>query len=282
MSDVVALAKPRITMTVLLTLVGGLYMALPRVSLPTLFWLLLGTSLVVGGANALNMYIERDIDGRMTRTCSRPLPTGRMAPWVALALGLSWTLLSLPILWFGVQPLTAWLAAFANASYVLLYTPLKQRTSWAVVVGAVPGAMPPLLGWTAATGRLDPGGISLFLILLVWQIPHFHAIALFRRDEYARAGLHVLPVTRGIAATKRSIVLWTALLVAVTLVPSALSMVHAAYLPIACVLGGVLLGRAWAGSSAQDDNLWAKRFFLLSIPYLLLIFAVLLLTRRGA
>src|SRR6185312_1895018 len=191
--DFIALTKPRITTMVIVTTAGGLFLAPSEVSARVALCAILGVSMIVAGANALNMYIERDVDRHMTRTRNRPLPAGRVSPRAALIFGVALTVLSLPILAFGVNPLTAMLAALANVIYVLAYTPLKQRSHLALEVGAIPGAMPPLLGWTAATNRVDAAGLVLFAILFFWQLPHFHAIALFRREEYARAGLQVLP-----------------------------------------------------------------------------------------
>jgi protoheme IX farnesyltransferase len=277
--DVVALAKPRITLMVVLTTLGGLFMAPEAVTGSTVLWTVLGTSLIVAGANALNMFLERDIDRYMTRTADRPLPSGRMAPWVALVFGVAFSVAAIPVLAFGANAMTALLAVIANLSYVFLYTPLKQRSWIAVLVGAVPGAMPPLMGWTAATGELTLPGLALFSILFFWQIPHFHAIAFFRKDEYARAGLKVLPSQHGELTTKRHIVLTTAFLVGISLAPHALGLVSARYLFAAVALGAVFFGWAVAGLRRDATTRWARSFFGVSMPYLVLIFASLLLTR---
>lgn len=278
-SDVFALGKPRVTVMVLMTTLGGLFMAPARPDLFVVVWALAGTALVVTGANALNMYLERDVDRHMPRTRRRPLPAGRMAPWVALAIGLFASLVALPLLWVGANPVTALLAAAANASYVLLYTPLKQRSWVALLVGAVPGAVPPLLGWTAATGHLDPGGLALFGVLFVWQIPHFHAIALFRRDDYARAGIKVLPNQGGVGVTKLHILGTTLLLAAVTYAPLAIGLVRPWYGVIATLLNAVLIASALAGLRASAGVRWARSFFALSLPYLTLLVLALLLAR---
>jgi protoheme IX farnesyltransferase len=280
-SDVFALGKPRVTVMVLVTTLGGLFMAPRRPDLFGVIWALAGTGLIVVGANALNMYLERELDGRMSRTRERPLPAGRMAPWVALAFGLFASVVALPILWVGAGPITALLAAAANASYVLLYTPLKQRSWLALLVGAVPGAMPPLLGWTAATGHIDAGGLALFGILFVWQVPHFHAIALFRRAEYARAGLKVLPNRAGVGATKVHILASSFALAAVTYAPLALGMVRPWYGAVASLLNAGLLSLAFRGLRPSADVRWARRFFALSMPYLALLVTALLLARAG-
>lgn len=277
--DFFALAKPRITAMVLVTTAGGLWLAPAHVSATTIALALVGVALIVSGANALNMVIERDLDGLMKRTKNRPLPTGRLAPRPALIFGVVCSVLAVPILGFGVNATTALLAVLANLLYVLAYTPLKQRSHFALQVGAVPGAIPPLLGWTAATGRVDAGGLVLFAILFLWQIPHFHAIALFRRTEYARAGLVVLPNARGIAATKLHIAATTAVLLFVSLLPFLTGMVGPLYVPAASFLGVVLFGWALVGLRPEAGDKWARSFFGASLPYVVLLFAALLATK---
>jgi protoheme IX farnesyltransferase len=279
LSDLVALTKPRITTTVLATTLGGYFFGQPGHDGAKLAATVAGTALVVGGANALNMYLERDSDRYMRRTSQRPLPAGRMSPGVALYFGLGLTLVALLILTFAVNPVAGLLAAIANTSYVLLYTPLKPRSSAAVWVGAVPGAIPPLLGWACATGGVDLTGLSLFSILFFWQIPHFHAIALFRQEEYARAGLKVLPLERGDEVTRQRIALWSLVLLAVSLVPYLLGLTSLAYLAAALLLGLPFVALALSGLRDQVDARWAHRLFGFSIPYLVALFAALLATR---
>jgi len=273
--DVVALAKPRITALVIVTTAGGLWLSPSRAPTATALWALVGTVLIVAGANALNMYIEREIDGRMTRTQNRPLPAGRMAPRVALWFGVLTSVLAIPVLAIGVNATTALLALLANLSYVLAYTPLKQRSHWALLVGAVPGAMPPLLGWTAATGRIDAGGMVLFGILFLWQVPHFHAISIFRRDDYARAGLKVMPNTHGIKATKHSIVRYTFALVAVSLLLVPLGVESGAYLLPAGALGATFFAWGCWGLRPAAQDRWARWLFVVSIVYLVALFCAL-------
>lgn len=266
---------------VLITMVGGMAMAPQQLDLPLALLAVLGVALIVSGANALNMWLERDIDGHMTRTKNRPLPAGRMAPSTALAFGLFTTALAIPILLVSTNPAATTLAAFANVSYVLAYTPLKQKTWLAVLVGAVPGAMPPLIGYAAARGGIDMPGLSLFAILFVWQIPHFHAIALFRAEEYQRAGLEVLPNARGVAVTKLHIVVATAALVLVSVAPWVMGMVSFVYVALALALGVGFLGYAMAGLREAAGPVWAKRFFVSSMPYLVLVFGALIATKLG-
>jgi protoheme IX farnesyltransferase len=278
LADLVALTKPRLSVVVLSTTLGGFFMGVPRaaaVSGSKLAAVVVGTALVVGGANALNMYLERDSDRFMQRTASRPLPAGRMAPQVALVFGLVLTFVALLVLAIGAGPIAALLAAIANSSYVLLYTPMKARSWWAVWAGAIP----PLLGWAAATGRVDLAGLSLFGLLFFWQIPHFHAIALFRSDEYARAGLKVLPIEQGEPMTRRHIAFWGCVLLAATLAPWALGLAGFGYLVAALGLGIPFAALGLMGLRAQVPATWPRRYFGLSIPYLIGLFAALLASR---
>src|SRR6185503_3592759 len=270
LADLVALAKPRITALVLITTAGGYWLA------PVKAGPMLGTVLIVAGANALNMYLERDVDGRMERTKDRTLPAGRLAPRVALWFGVALSVAAVPILAIGANATTALLAVLANLSYVLAYTPLKQRSHWALLVGAVPGAMPPLLGWTAATGRIGAGGIVLFAILFLWQVPHFLAISIFRKDEYARAGLKVMPNTVGLRATKHSIARYLFALLAVSLLLVPLGVARTGYTFLAGALGTIFLGWGCWGLREEAGARWARSLFGISILYLALLFCALM------
>lgn len=278
--DLVTLAKPRITFMVVVTAAGGLLLSrrmpdVPALSAATILSTLLGCALIVSGANALNMYIERDVDRRMDRTKNRPLPAGRMSPRVALWFGVLMSAVAIPVLAIGANALTALLAIIANLLYVLAYTPLKQHSPYALHVGAIPGAIPPLLGWTAGTGRIDAAGAVLFGILFLWQIPHFCAISLFRKADYARAGIFVLPNVTGELATRHTIVRWTFALLAVSLLVVPLGVAHHGYLMAATVLGAVFF--VWGCYGLRDGTgaKWAKSLFAISIVYLVLLFAVL-------
>jgi protoheme IX farnesyltransferase len=266
--DLVALAKPRITALVITTTAGGLWLSPVKAGPLVITLALLGTVLIVSGANALNMYLEREIDGHMDRTRDRPLPAGRLAPRVALWFGVALSVLAIPILALGVN--------------VLAYTPLKQRSHWALLVGAVPGAMPPLLGWTAATGAIGAGGLVLFGILFLWQVPHFLAISIFRRADYARAGLKVMPNTAGMRATKHSIVRYLLALVATSLLLVPLGVERTFYLPCASVLGAVFFGWGCYGLRESAGDRWARSLFGVSILYLVLLFCALAVLARGA
>ncbi|HTP24803.1 MAG TPA: heme o synthase, partial [Anaeromyxobacteraceae bacterium] len=195
--DVLALAKPRLTLLVVCTAAGGLWLAPGRRNGVTAAALAIGTSLVVGAANALNQLLERHVDARMRRTRNRPLAAGRLEPWVAVAFGLGLPALALPMLAALTNNLTSALAALALFTYVVIYTPMKQRSSLALFVGAIPGAIPPLMGFSAATGRIDAGGLALFALLFFWQLPHFLAASVYLKEDYARAGLRVFALVHG-------------------------------------------------------------------------------------
>jgi protoheme IX farnesyltransferase len=236
------------------------------------------TALVVGSANALNMYIERFPDRLMERTRNRPLATGRLSPDLALAFGVGLGLVSVPVLAIAVNAITGLLAAFALLSYVLVYTPLKRRTTASLLIGAVPGAIPPLLGWTAVTGRVEWPGLLLFGVLFLWQVPHFLAIATFRRDDYARAGLKILPVERGDRVTRVHVVAYLVALLAVSFALVASGVGGPFYLGAAVVLGAIFLGVGLWGLRPSAGVRWARGLFAVSIVYLVLLFAALMMS----
>jgi protoheme IX farnesyltransferase len=278
--DVVALTKPRITLLVIITMVGGMGLAkrvdpLAEFSLSKAFFALLGTTLVVSGASAFNMYLERDTDALMERTRRRPLPGGRLVPRVALAVGSLFGFAAVPLLLWQVNLTTGLLAGFALVVYSFVYTPLKRRTTLALPIGAVPGAVPPLLGWTAVTGRIDIAGLVLFAILFLWQLPHSLAIATFRSEDYKRAGTKVLPVERGDRVTRIHIVVESILLVGVSVLPFPLRVASAFYLVSALLLGAGFLAFAFAGLRRAAGHRWARWLFAMSILYLVLLMAAL-------
>lgn len=277
-ADIVSLTKPRVTCLVLLTGAAGAGMSGPRADLWTLTMALIGTALIVGGANALNMWLERDVDAKMARTRHRPLPSGRMSPDVALACGVVLATTSIPLL-FAVNTVTGCLGCAALATYVGLYTPLKRRTDMALLVGAVPGAIPPVLGWTSATGAIGAGGVLLFALLFFWQLPHFAAISIARADDYARANLKVMSTVRGERATRWTVFAWSILLVGASLLFVPLGIASPRYGVVALVLAVPCLGLAAAGLSSSarfDARRWATRVFGFSIPHLTLLIVALL------
>lgn len=278
--DLVALTKPRITLMVVITAAGGMWLAPERLPAAIIAIMLATTAAVVGAANAFNCYLERDTDRLMARTMRRPLPDGRLSPRSALVLGAVLAMLSVPILTFAVNPLTGLLGAIALVSYVAIYTPLKPITPTALLVGAVPGALPPLMGWTAATGRLDAPGLVLFGVLFLWQVPHFLAISIFRQEEYERAGLKVLPSVRGIDAAKRQAVLYAVCTVVLSLFLVPLQVAGIGYLVTASVLGVAFAGVAIAGLREGAGTRWARKLFVTSLVYLTVLFAALMLDAR--
>ncbi len=272
--DFIALTKPGVTAQVVMTTAGGLWLAGGAV--PSV-WIacLVGTALIVGSANTLNCYIERSSDGLMQRTRLRPLPAGRLQPAWALAFGLLLGLLATPLLVWGVNPLCGFLGAFALVTYAGIYTPLKRRTAWALSIGAVPGAVPPLLGWAAATGQVDATGWVLFAVLFVWQHPHFLAIALRRHTEYTAAGLRTVVGALGMDRTAR-----LALISAILLVPTSLALVPLGvagltYGVLVTAIGAAWVARALATRRTDDRMVWARRFFKDSLLYLTAVFAAL-------
>lgn len=279
LSDIVALTKPRIMAMALLTAIGGMSLAPGVPSLSAWLALMIGTGLIVGAANTLNMYLERDVDCLMSRTRNRPLPAGRMEPAIALAFGILQAMVSVPVLTFALNPLTGMLGVLALLSYVMVYTPLKQRTTLATLIGSFPGAAPALMGWTAVTGTIDLAGLSVFGVLFLWQIPHFHAIAMFRHKEYDRAGLKTVPGERGAAAARSQIVLYLVLQVAVSLSLYPLGVAGLAYGVVAAVIGLGYLAYGLSGLRHGDPR-WAKNLFLISIAYLPVLFLVLVMDGR--
>jgi protoheme IX farnesyltransferase len=275
--DLLELTKPRITATVLVTTAGGLWLAPGTLAAVPALLTLLGTALMVSSASALNALLEREPDARMHRTRGRPIPSGRVSPQVAAIVAGACAGISLPLLALFVGWLPGALAALALVLYVWVYTPMKQRSTDALLVGAVPGAIPPLIGWTAATGRLDLSGFVLFGLLFVWQLPHFLSIALYLEDDYARGGHRVFPVVRGDPAARRYLVLWAALLLPVSLLVVPMHLAGAAYAAVALLAGAAFLGFAVNGLVRGLGRRWARQVMLASVLYLCVIFAALIL-----
>jgi len=237
------------------------------------------TACVVGAANAFNMWMERDSDALMSRTRRRPLPTGRLAPELVLGFASFLAVVGLTLLATSVSSLSASLGWIALSSYVLAYTPLKRVTTWSLHVGAVPGAMPPMIGWASVTGTLSREAFALFAILFVWQLPHFLAIAMFRAPEYDRAGLKVLPNVAGRAATERWIIFYCVLLGVVAMAPWFLGMVGLGYGITALLSSLAFLAVALQGRGRLEPSRWARRLFVASMPYLVVVFAAFVASR---
>ena len=276
--DFAELTKPHITLMVVLTTLVGFLLATPGA---LDWWLLahtlLGTALLAGGASALNQFFERSIDARMRRTARRPLPAGRLAPAKALAFGVGLGIAGGLYLLWTVNALTALLGVLTLASYVFIYTPMKPRSNLNTIVGAVPGAIPPMMGCTAVTGELDLLAWALFGILFLWQMPHFLAIAWLYRTDYQRGGLAMLPVedSRG-DRTARQMMLWAAALVPVSLLPSVLGVSGLLYLVSAFLLGVGFLASAVAFGFYQNPRT-ARRVVLASVAYLPLVLILMVI-----
>ena len=278
-ADFIALTKPRLNSLVLVTTTVCFYLAAPDAGV---VWLIgptiIGTALVAGGASALNQVYERKADGLMLRTRHRPLPSGRLLPAEARGFGIALSLIGLAVLTY-TRPLAAGLALATIVTYVLIYTPLKCRTPFATVVGAVPGALPAALGWVAANGSMTLEAWVLFGIVFLWQIPHFLAIAWIYREDFARAGFQVLPVVEPSGRrTARHVLLFLAGLLPVSLAPVWVGMAGTPYL-----LGTTLLGFGFAALSVRfawhRSTQNARNLFFGSLVYLPLLWVLLISSR---
>jgi protoheme IX farnesyltransferase len=274
------LTKPRITFLIVLTSAAGFALASgARIDYPGLLRAMLGIALLSSGIATINQYMERDLDALMRRTANRPLPSGRLLPWEALAFGVSLIVLAQVYLAVLVNPLTALLGLTVIAGYLFGYTPLKTRTSLSTMVGAFPGAVPPLIGWAAARGTIGLEAWVLFAILFLWQFPHFLAIAWMYREDYSRAGILMLPVVEPDGrVTAQQIVVYTVLLLPVSLIPALLGISGRVYLYGAIVLGLLFLYssvRAALSKSRQE----ARRVLLASVIYLPLLCILMVLNR---
>lgn len=279
-ADFVELTKPRITQLVVLTAAAGFFLA-PRQGLDALLLLhtLLGTALVAGGTNTLNQVWERELDALMARTQGRPLPAGRLSPAAALRFGAVIATGGIAYLWLTVNDMTAFLASLTLVSYVFVYTPLKRRTPLNTLVGAVPGALPIVGGWTAAGGSIGSAALALFGVVFLWQLPHFLALAWLYRADYAQAGFRMLGARdpNG-GATGRRAVLCAAALLPVSLAPTALGVTGSVYLWGAALLGLALLGASGALALGRSRT-WARRLFVTSVIYLPLLLALMAVDR---
>lgn len=270
----VTLTKPDVTFLVVITTVAGFYLgSRGPLDWPLLLHTLGGTLLVAGGTAALNQYIEREMDSLMRRTAARPLPSGLLQPREVLIFGISTIVVGIAWLLLAVNWLAALVALSTSVLYLGLYTPLKTRTTLSTAVGAIPGALPPLIGWAAARGSLSLGGWILFAILFFWQFPHFMAIAWIYREDYARAGIQMLPVVdkKG-DATFRQIITTSAILVWVSALPFVVGMAGVPYFFGALALGMILLQVGlWANRSRTNVRAkWLMHATVAHIPILLL------------
>jgi protoheme IX farnesyltransferase len=278
--DYIALTKPRITWLILMsTGVGYFFGSRSGWNFLTLLHTLIGTGLIASGTAALNQWYEREADAKMKRTQLRPLPSGRLTSRNALVFAIIISLAGFIELFLAVNALTGWLGLFTLLSYLFVYTPLKQRSPHSTTIGAIPGAMPPLIGYAAASGTLTWDAWILFAILFIWQFPHFYAIAWMYREDYERAGIRMLPVVEPDGeSTARRILLYSLILIPISLVPKFLSMTGNLYLAGALALGLLFL---YAGVRVSFDRTrqQARRVLLASVIYLPVLYGLMLLDR---
>jgi len=291
MREYIELTKPRITWLILMSTGIGYFFGLPgaanwweflkAIPLLSLFHTVLGTGLIASGTAALNQWYEREADRHMRRTAQRPLPSGKLSANRALAFGIALSIAGFAELWLGVNPLSASIGGFTLASYLFLYTPLKQRTWWSTTIGAIPGAMPPMIGYAAAAGVITNEAWVLFAILFLWQFPHFYSIAWMYKEDYARAGIRMLPVVEPDGrSTARQIVLYGIALIPVSLAPTLLGMSGKIYLAGALLLG---LWFLYSGVrvAVERTTVRARGVLVTSVLYLPLIYGLMLLDRPG-
>lgn len=270
-ADLIQLTKPRIIALLLLTTLIPMFLAGPPSPI-LVFWTMLGGFLAAGGANALNQYLDRDIDHVMVRTRRRPLPDRRMQPNQVLLFGLTLSVASFLVLWSGANLLTAVLASSGILYYVVIYTYLlKRKSTQNIVVGGAAGAIPPLVGWAAVAGELSLLPIFLFMIVFYWTPPHFWALALMRQKEYRQARVPMLPVMAGESETYRQILLYTVLMIVISLLPVALWLLGPVYLILALPLNAIFLWQAYSiWRHPTNGNVW--RLYKYSLLYLALLF----------
>ncbi len=280
--DYWVLTKPEVNFLVVISTLVGFYCATRgALDWPRLFHTLCGTLLVASGTATLNQFLEQDADALMRRTFNRPLPAGRLSARHAFGFGILLSVIGGTYLWVAVNPLASLLAMGTLTTYLLIYTPLKRRTPWCTFVGAFPGAMPPLIGWAAASGTLSQEAWVLYAILFLWQFPHFLAIAWMYREDYARAGFKMLPSNNDDGTVAfRQILGYSVALLVVSLIPTWLGQAGIVYLIGAAALGMMYL-HFGARLARAKTNALAKRLLLASIVYLPLVFALLMLDKTS-
>ena len=280
LSAYVELTKPRITSLIMLTAAAGFALGSQgNTNYLLLTHAMIGIGLLASGLGTLNQFMERDLDLLMRRTADRPLPTGRVQPYEALWLGLTLTIVAELYLALFTNSLTSILGLTVVAGYLFAYTPLKTRTTFSTFVGAFPGAMPPVLGWTAARGQLDTTALVLFAILFLWQFPHFLAIAWMYREDYGRAGICMLPVVEPDGrVTGQQIIAYTVMLVPVSLLPTVLGVSGKVYFVAALILGLLFLASG-VRAAFSKSNQHARQLLMASVFYLPLLFGVMVLNR---
>ena len=281
LGDMVELIKPRLATLVMLTALVGLFLAPDRIFFLPGLVALLAIGLMVSGATALNCYLEREMDKKMTRTRLRPLPDGRLSPCVVLVFSLALIFSSFLLFWFFVNTLSAILGMVAAVLYLYAYTPLKKKSSLSLFVGAIPGAIPPVLGWTSVTPELSALPILLFLIIFIWQIPHFIAIGLYREEDYKRAGVKIISLEQGHHSAKIQIFIYSLVVSVVSILPFLWGLSGKSGLYIAVALGLFLCGMAfvgiWKKQDLKEGQTWARKYFFTTLFYLFALFVALLL-----
>ena len=282
--DYIELMKPRVMSLVVFTALVGLLIAPGHVHPMAAFTALLCIAVGAGAAGALNMWYDADIDARMTRTAARPIPAGQVAPGEALAFGLMLAVGSVVVLGLLINIIAAALLAVTIAFYVVVYTMwLKRRTPQNIVIGGAAGALPPLIGWVAATGSIAVEPVLLFAIIFFWTPPHFWALSLYRTEDYVRAGIPMLPVVAGARETRRQILLYTLLLAPLGVAPWLLGYAGLSYGVVALATGAIMIALALRVRVEEDRaHTASKQLFGFSILYLFLLFAMLLVDRAAA
>ncbi|MDX2194147.1 MAG: heme o synthase [Gemmatimonadales bacterium] len=282
LSDLVALTKPRIISLLLVTAIAPMYATgAGNPSLRLVLMVFLGGYLMAGGANAINMWFDRDIDDVMNRTKRRPIPAGRVSPALGLAWGIGLGLLAFVLLWTQANPLSAWLAMGGLLFYVFIYTTwLKRSNPQNIVIGGAAGAFPPLVGWAAVTGSLDLTAVYLFLIIFYWTPPHFWALALIKQHDYARAGVPMLPVVKGEARTKAEMLLYTWILLPLTLLPVAWHAFGWFYAAVAVVLWLPFLRYILQIRATPGVSPLCWKLYRYSLLYLALLFTAMAVDRQ--
>jgi protoheme IX farnesyltransferase len=277
LADMVTLTKPRIISLLLVTTVAPMFITPAGLPSPMLvLWVVLGGYLMAGGANAINMWFDRDIDTRMTRTRLRPIPSGRVSPAFGLAFGVGLAAVAFAVFWYRVNPLSAWLALGGLLFYVFVYTIwLKRSSPQNIVIGGAAGAFPPLVGWAAMTGGLDLAAVYLFAIVFYWTPPHFWALALIKQADYARAGIPMLPVVRGEARTKYEMLVYTLILLPLTILPSFFGALGPFYGVAAALLGARLLWYCIRLMRERTVTPLAWGMYRYSLLYLALLFVAM-------
>lgn len=282
--DLFSLTKPRLSSLVILTGALGMLLAPGTIDLWRAIISIFATSGLVGGACAINCYLEKDIDKLMDRTKDRPLPSGRISEGTALTFGLVLMGVCLLVLFYFINPLTSVLGFIAAVVYILLYTPMKTRTSWALFAGAIPGAIPPLMGWTSVTGSIGLLGVILFALLFIWQLPHFLSIAIYHVNDYNRADIKTHPGHIGISATIHKIGVYTLALFFISMLPFYVGAVSEGYKYAVLLIGGGYFVYSLWGYALEEGSpkllQWARRYFYGSLIYLPCVFILMIFFRK--